>query len=186
LSGPTHINAHADFMTNDVWTVHTDYHVEMLYANGVQVILDNKFENGLRFEGSEGWAFCSRGAVRVTASDPNLADAADPNKGPLRASDPRILSPLGHGAKRWPASSNHYLNWLEGIVARRDPIAPVDQAARSLEACAAAWIGMKLKRKLVWNPHKEMFVGDNEANAMRERTARAPEYDFRRVMERLD
>jgi len=183
LSGPTRIDAHADFMTNDMWTVHTRYHVEMLYANGVQVILDDKYETGLRFEGSEGWAFCTRGAVRVTASDPNVPSANETNEGPMRASNPKILSPLGLGAKRWPASSNHYLNWLECIVARRDPIAPVDQAVRSLEACAAAWIGMKLERKLTWNPEKEMFLGDYEANAMRERKARAPQYDFRRVMQ---
>jgi myo-inositol 2-dehydrogenase / D-chiro-inositol 1-dehydrogenase len=160
--------------------VHTDYHVEMLYANGVQVILDDKFENGLRFEGTEGWAFCSRGSVRVTASDPN-APETDPNKGPLRASDKKILEPLKHG-KRWAPSSNHYLNWLESIAANRQPIAPIDQAARSLTACAAAWIGMKLKRKLTWNPEKEMFVNDDEANAMRERKPRSSEYDFRRVM----
>jgi predicted dehydrogenase len=178
LSGPATIDAHADFMTGDVWTVHRNYHVEMLYANGVNVILDNSFENGLRFEGSEGWVFCSRGSVRVTSSDPNSTEPADTTKGPLRASDPKILSPLGEGAKRWPPSSNHYVNWLESIIARRDPIAPVDQAARSLEACAAAWIGMKLKRELTWNPHKEMFVGDDEANAMCERKPRKPEYDF--------
>jgi myo-inositol 2-dehydrogenase/D-chiro-inositol 1-dehydrogenase len=182
LSGPTHIDAHADFMTGDVWTVHTDYHVEMLYANGVNVILDNSFENGLRFEGGEGWAFCSRGSVRVTASDPNLADATDLNKGPLRASDPKILSPLRAAAKRWMPSSNQYANWLDSIIAQREPIAPIDQAARSLTACAAAWIGMKLGRKLTWNPHKEMFVGDDTANAMRERKPRDSEYDFRRVM----
>jgi myo-inositol 2-dehydrogenase/D-chiro-inositol 1-dehydrogenase len=183
LSGPTSIDAQADFMTGDVWTVHRNYHVEMLYANGVQVILDDKFENGLRFEGSEGWVFCSRGSVRVTSSDPNLTEPADPNKGPLRASDPKILSPLDTGAQRWPASSNHYVNWLESIVTKRNPIAPIDQAARSLTACATAWIGMKLKRKLTWDPAREMFVGDDEANAMRERKPRNAGYDFNVVMQ---
>src|SRR5271154_1908043 len=181
LSGPNSIDAQANFMTNDVWTVHTNYHVEMLYANGVNVILDDKFENGLRFEGDEGWTFCSRGSVRVTASDPN-APETDPNKGPLRASDPKILSPLDADAKRWPRSSGHYQNWLESIIANREPIAPINQAARSLTACATAWIGMKLKRKLTWNPEKEMFVNDDEANAMRERKARSTEFDFREVM----
>jgi len=184
LSGPTEIDAHANFMSGDVWTVHTNYHVKMRYANGVNVILDNNYENGLRFEGSEGWIFCSRGSVRVTSSDPNLAEPADLTKGPLRASDAKILSPLGTGAKRWPPSNNQYANWLDSIIARREPIAPIDQAARSLTACATAWIGMKLKRKLTWNPEKEMFVGDDEANAMRERHARAQEYDFREVMKK--
>ena len=180
LGGPLTIDAHAGFMTNDVWTVHSTYHVEMLYPNNVEVILDNKFETGLLFEGSEGSVFCTRGAERVTASDANLP-AADA-KQPLRASDKKILSPLAASATRWPKSSNHYLNWLESIRDNRQPIAPIQQSARSLEACAAAWIGMKLKRKLTWDPATESFVGDDEANALRERKPRSAEYDFRVVM----
>jgi myo-inositol 2-dehydrogenase / D-chiro-inositol 1-dehydrogenase len=178
LSGPQSITGSAEFMTNDVWTVHTTYHVEMLYANGVEVILDNKFENGLRFIGTEGSVFCSRGAVRVTSSDPNSPDSG---KSALRWSDPKLAS-LPAGAKHWPASSNHYLNWLEAIVANRDPIAPVDQAARSLQACATAWIAMKLKRKLTWDPNKEMFVNDKEANAMLDRKPRKAEYDIHALL----
>ena len=178
LSGPSTIEGTAQFMRNDVWTVHTNYHVEMSYANGAQVILDDKFENGLKFIGTEGWVFCSRGAVRETSSDPNVPDT----KSALRASNPKILSPLPAGAKRWPPSSNHYLNWLESIVANRDPIAPVDQAARSLQACATAWIAMKLNRKLTWDPEAEMFVNDDAANAMRDRKPRSEEYDIHRVL----
>jgi predicted dehydrogenase len=181
LGGPLTVDSHAEFMTNDVWTVHTTYHVEMLYPNKVQVILDNNFENGIRFEGDEGWVFCTRGAEKVTASDPNTPDESKPS---LRASDPKILSPLGADTKRWPKSPNQYLNWIESVAANRQPIAPIEQSARSLEACAAAWIGMKLKRKLTWDVATEMFVGDDQANAMRERKARKPEYDFNVAMKK--
>jgi myo-inositol 2-dehydrogenase/D-chiro-inositol 1-dehydrogenase len=181
LSGPKTITGSAEFMTNDLWTVHAGYHVEMLYANGVEVILDNKFENGLRFIGTEGWVFCSRGAVRQTSSDPNVADTT---KSALRASDPKILSALPSDAKRWPASANHYFNWIDSIVANRDPIAPVDQAARSLQACATAWVAMKLKRKVTWDPEKEMFVKDDAANALLDRKARKAEYDIHALLAR--
>jgi myo-inositol 2-dehydrogenase / D-chiro-inositol 1-dehydrogenase len=185
LSGPIHVDSHAEFMTNDVWDVHTTYHVEMRYANGVQVILDNKYENGLRFEGSEGWVFCKRGAVRMTSSDPDAKEPEDSSRGPLRASDPKILAPLtASETVRWPASPNHYQNWVEGILANREPIAPIEQSSRSLETCAVAWIGMKLKRKLTWDPAKEEFVNDAEANAMRERKPRSTEYDFHAVMKK--
>ena len=184
LSGPTRIEAKAEFMRDDVWTVHGPYHVEMTYANGVRVTLDNKFENGIRFEGSEGWVFCTRGAVKVTASDGNAKDQADAGKGALRASDPKVLSALGADAKRWAPSPNHYLNWLESIVAKRDPIAPVDQAARSLQTCAAAWIGMKLNRPLTWDPVQETFVGDAQANALRSRPPRKLEYDVAALMKK--
>lgn len=179
LGGPLTIDSKAEFMKDDVWTVHSTYHVEMLYPNDVQVIMDNKFETGLKFEGDEGWVFCTRGAEKVTASDANA-----PVNGilPLRASDPKLLSPLGSDAKRWPASANHYRNWLESIIANKDPIAPVDQAARSLQACAAAWIGMKLGRKLTWDATKEAFTGDDEANALRSRTPRHAEYDIQALL----
>lgn len=172
LGGPLTIDAHAKFMRNDVWTVHTTYHVEMLYPKGVRMILDNHFENGIRFEGDEGWVFCAR--------------SEDSGEGvlPLRASDQKILSPIEGEAGRWMPSRSHYGNWLESIVANRQPIAPIQQSARSLEACAAAWIGMKLKRKLTWDVATEMFVHDDAANALRSRQARKPEYDFNLVLQK--
>lgn len=176
--GPKTIEAAAEFMTNDVWTVHTTYHVEMLYPKGVLVVLDDKFENGLRFEGTEGWVFCTRSGARVTSSDPTAPEQDTQRRGPLRASDPKILEPLGPGAVRWPPSANHYLNWLEAIAAGRDPIAPVEHAVRTLEACVAAWIAMKLQRKLNWDAAKEAFVDDPEANALTRRKPRKPEFDF--------
>ena len=182
LSGPTRISGHADFMQNDVWTVHHGYHVEMQYANGVQVILDDKYTNGLRFEGSDGWVFCARGAAQVTSSDPNAAAASSQAKA-LDASRMEILTaPYDAKAVRWMPSDNHYRNWLEAIPTRRDPIAPVDQAVRSMQACAAAWISMKLNRPLTWDPAKEEFVGDADANAMRMRKPRAAQYDVHRIL----
>jgi myo-inositol 2-dehydrogenase / D-chiro-inositol 1-dehydrogenase len=171
LSGPTSVVARADFMKNDVWTVHHTYHVELGFAAGITMILDNTFENGLRFEGSEGWVFCSRDATRVTASDGNAKDPAA-ELPPLRASDPKILGPLPAGALRWAPSPDHYLNWLEAVAAGRDPIAPVEHAVRCIEACCVSWIGMKLGRKLTWDPTAEAFVGDDEANALRARRSR--------------
>lgn len=179
LGGPSAIDAKAEFMKDDVWTVHSTYHIEMLYPNDVTVILDNKLETGLKFEGEEGWIFCTRDDAKVTASDANLPAGG---KSPLRASDSKLLSPLGADAKRLPPSANHYRNWLESIVANKDPIAPVDQAARSLQACAAAWISMKLGRKLTWDVATEAFTGDDEANALRDRKPRKAEYDIHALL----
>lgn len=180
LSGPTSIDAKADFMQNDMWTVHHTYHIEMGYANGVTVIMDNTFENGLRFEGDNGWIFCCRGAERITASDPNLPAGNDKS---LMASDPAILNTtLADTATLWMSSAEHHSNWLEAIISRKDPIAPVDQGVRSLEACAAAWIGMKLGRKLTWDPSTERFVNDDGANAMRFRKPRKSDYDITTIM----
>ena len=181
LGGPRTVEARAEFMHDDVWTVHTTYHVEMEYPHGVRVILDNNFETGIRFEGDEGWVFCTRTGEEI--NDPKSPSGIDVLR-PLRASDPKILSPLDAGAVRWMPSKTHHGNWLESIAANRQPIAPIQQSARSLEACCAAWIGMKLKRKLTWDAAAEMFAGDDDANALRDRKARKPEYDFRLALKK--
>jgi len=170
LGGPRTIEARAEFMKNDLWTVHTTYHVEMLYPGNVRVLLDQKFPTGIRFEGDEGWIFCTRG------------EDGNDTLPPLRASDTKILSPLTGDVIRWPSSKSHHGNWLESIAANRQPIAPIQQSARSLEACAAAWIGMKLKRKLTWDAATERFAGNDAANALCSRPARKPEYDFAQAM----
>jgi len=185
LGGPLTLEGRATFMQNDVWTVHHTYHVEMTYPGDVRVILDNEFPNGIRFEGADGWVFCARGAGLVTSSDPGAGQQAQPARKSLDASKLEILTaPFGAKDVRWPASDDHYRNWLEAIISRKDPIAPVDQSARSLEACAAAWIAMKLQRKLAWDAKREVFVNDAEANALRGRKPRSAAYDIARVMKK--
>ncbi len=177
-SGPTQVTGRADFMRNDVFTVHEGYHVEMEYANGVTVILDDAYPNGLRFEGSDGWIFCARGPAQVTRSDPSAAR----KEKALDASDMRRMTePHAANAVRWMDSTDHYRNWLESVLARRDPIAPIDQAVKSLQACATAWISMKLGRAVTWNPEDESFGSDAEANALCRRAPRSAKYDVHRI-----
>jgi predicted dehydrogenase len=171
LGGPQTVEALAKFYRDDLVTVHGGYHVEMVYPKNVRVILDDKLPVGIQFEGDDGWIFCTR------SDDSN-------GQPPLRASDKKLLSPLDNNAVRWSPSKTHHGNWLESIVANRPPIAPIQQSTRSLEACAAAWISMKLKRKLTWDAAAERFAGDDEANALRGRKARKPEFDCELAMQR--
>jgi myo-inositol 2-dehydrogenase / D-chiro-inositol 1-dehydrogenase len=166
-SGPTSIEARAEFMQGDQWTVHTGYHAELAYTNGTRLIVDDAFDNGIRFEGDGGSLFCSRIKDQVVASDPAI-----------------LATVLPTNAVRWAASTDHYANWLQCILDRRDPVAPVDHGARTLTTCVAAWIGMKLGRKLTWDPLAERFVGDDQANAMCSRTPRHADYDLAAVMQR--
>ena len=183
LGGPGRIEGTATFMKNDVWTVHHTYHVEMVYPGGVRVILDNAFRNGIRFEGADGWVFCARGSAQVTASDPGTSQQ---DKRPaLEASNPSILtSPLPANAVRWAPSDDHYRDWLLAVAARKDPIAPIDQSARSLEACAAAWIAMKLQRPIWWDVQAEQFKDDAAANALCGRKPRSAAYDITAIMKK--
>lgn len=178
LSGPRTVEARADFMQDDQWTVHRGYHVEIGYQGDTRVVLDEKSEVGLEFVGEEGTLFCTRGSGQVTASDPNAASS----KAALRASDAKLLLPLPESAVQLPPSSDHYANWLEAIRDRKQPVAPVDQAARSLTVCYLSWLAMKLGRKLEWDPVAERFVSDDAANARLARPRRKSEYDVEALL----
>jgi myo-inositol 2-dehydrogenase / D-chiro-inositol 1-dehydrogenase len=174
LTGPVAIEARAEFPTSGLWNVHGPYHIEMGYANGATMIIDHKFPNGVRFEGSDGWIFVTRGAERVTASDPIPTGNAAKS---LQASDPEILrTPLGKNDVRLHESpeGDHHLDWITSIQTRKPAVTSAEQAHRSTSACITGWIGMKLGRKLKWDPVKEMFEGDDAANDLLSRTERAP------------
>lgn len=174
LTGPVMIEGKAEFPKSGLWNVHGPYHIEMKYANGVTVIIDHTLPNGVRFEGSDGWIFVTRGAERVTASDPVAKGAA---AAALQASKPEILTePLGEKDIRLHASPNndHHLDWITSIQTRKPAVTSAEVAHRSTSACITGWIAMKLGRKLVWDPEKETFSGDETANSMRSRPQRAP------------
>jgi predicted dehydrogenase len=170
LTGPVEVEGTAVFPTQGLWNVHGAYHVEMKYANGVTMIIDNKFPNGVRFEGSEGWIFVGRGDAQVTASDPTSGGGKA-----LAASKPSILrSEIKPDEIHLYKSPDQHLNWLQSIQTRQRAATTPEIAHRSTAACEVAWISMKLGRKLRWNPEKEEFVNDAEANAMRSRPQRPP------------
>jgi hypothetical protein len=174
LTGPVSIEAKAEFPTSGLWNVHGPYHIEMTYANGVTVIIDHKLPNGIRFEGADGWIFVTRGAERVTSSDPVPAGNAAKA---LQASNPDILkTPLGANDIRLHESpkGDHHLDWITSIRTRKPAVTSAEQAHRSTSACITGWIGMKLGRKLKWDPVKEMFDGDDAANDLLSRAERAP------------
>jgi predicted dehydrogenase len=172
LTGPVEVWGSAEFPGKGLWDVHGAFKTYARYANGVEMVVSGEFPNGIRFQGSEGWIFVSRGNEAVTASDP-VAKLQDPQA--LSASDPRILtSAIGPTEMRLPLSTDHHGNWLEAIRTRRQPIAPVEVAHRACTACLLHHTAMKLGRRLRWDPAREEFPGDAEANAQRARPQRAP------------
>ena len=171
LTGPIEVWGHADFPTSGLWDVHGIFKTEALYANGVKMIVSNELPNGVKFVGTDGWIWVTRGTDRATASDPVNSDGTKP----LDASDPRILSSkIGDHEFKFIVSADHHRNWLESIRDNKNPIAPVEEAHRSYSACLLHHIAMKLDRKIKWNPDKEEFVNDPQASAMLSRPQRKP------------
>ena len=169
-SGPVEIWGKAEFPKEGLWDVHGIFTTHALYSNGVEMIVSNELPNGVKFEGSDGWVFVSRGDYQVTSSDPG-AKGVQAKK--IDASDPKILtSVIGANEFHLPVSTNHHGNWLESIRDNKDPIAPVEEAHRSCSACLLHHIAMKLNRKVYWDPVKEQFKNDAEANKMVSRPQR--------------
>jgi len=171
-SGPVEIEARAEFPKSGLWDVHGKYFITARYANGVTMLVSDEFPNGVRFEGTEGWIFVTRGDYAATAGDPVVPGE---NRKSLDAGDPKILaSVIGPQEIHLYDSPDQHGNWLDCIRTRRQPIAPVEVGHRTSSACLVSHIAMKLGRKLKWDPSRERFIGDEAANGMLSRPMRSP------------
>jgi hypothetical protein len=129
------------------------------YANGVKLILRNDgwLKLGscpVRFEGDTGWV--------------ETGDNAD-----IVASDDALL--VGRGAKiaGYPADF-HVRNFLDCVKSRGQPRANADVACQAHIACHAANVALYLGRKVLYDPTKNEFIGDAEANRLRSEALREP------------
>ena len=171
LTGPIEAEAKAEFPKSGLWNVHGNYEAKLKYANGVEMFLSSKNPNGIKFEGSNGWIFVSRGNVRVTATDPG----AGGNNEAFSANDPKILSSvIGPNEIHLYESAEQHGNWLDCIKVKKPTISPAETAHRSCSACLVAHAAMKTGKKLYWDPEKEIFKDNIEANKLLSRPQRYP------------
>jgi myo-inositol 2-dehydrogenase / D-chiro-inositol 1-dehydrogenase len=176
-SGPIEISGWAEFPSEGLWTVHGKFRTEALYDNGVNMIVSNELPNGIKFIGSDGWIWVTRGSYSVTASDPGTSEDNKDIKS-FDASDARILKTvIGPDEIKLYHSEDHHGNWLDCIRTRKQPIAPAEVAHRSCSACLLHHAAMKVDRKLYWDPLRERFKNDDEANKFLSRGHRPP-YEF--------
>lgn len=126
------------------------------YATGVVVKLSGGApRGGAMFIGEKGKMTIDRGRLRT---DPPELAAAE----------------LPAGAVRFEVSNNHKQNWFDCLKSRKRPVADVEIGHRSATVCHLGNIARWTGRKLRWDPAKERFLGDEEANALLSRPQRAP------------
>ena len=167
LSGPTEIEGTGVFPKDMLTDCATSWQVENRYANGVTLVhMDDGTApkhplqkgghgHGVMFLGTEGWVHVDRS--RMDAEPKSLLTAkAGPDEVHLFKSD------------------NHHVNFVDAVKGRTKPAAPIDIAVCSDILCNLEQIAIKLKRKLCWDPAREVFVNDDEANRMLDRPMRAP------------
>jgi predicted dehydrogenase len=157
LTGPVEAEGTGVFPRDGFCDCAIQWNVLMRYANGVVLDYSDEGRNrhGIRFEGTEGWVHVARGFI--DAEPKMLLDTRfEPNEVHLYE------------------SANHVGNFLDCVKSRAETVCPIDVTIRSDMICHLSDIAMRLGRKLRWNPDKERFVGDAEADRMLSRAMRAP------------
>ena len=110
---------------------------------------------GVTFEGTNGWIWVTRGEIE--------------------ASPKSVLeSEIGPGEIHLYKSTNHHRNFIDCVLSRNEPAAPIEQAHRSVSIAHLGNIALRLGRDLKWNPKDEQIIGDDEAGRMLSRPMRGP------------
>ncbi len=135
------------------------------FANGVKMILSrgDKYWHGScgeRFDGPGGWIAAADGYRKTEASSPGLLADFDKVVHEYQTRTQRAMS--------------HTRNFLDCVKSRQQPVANAEVMHRSMSTVHAANICMWLKRDLTYDPVKEEFVKDEEANRLRSRAMREP------------
>lgn len=158
-TGPKFISGEAAFPdTSWLYNASLTHRIEYEYADGRKLVSETTTDGskyGIHFEGDEGWIWVENEEIK--ASKESI-----------------VNSPLESDAIRLYNSANHYENFVDCVLNRKEPAAPVEIGHRSAAICHLGHIATILKRPLKWNPESERFEGDEEANGMLSRPSREP------------
>lgn len=167
LSGPTEIQGAGEFPKGMLTDCCVSWQVENRYANGVTLVhMDDGTSSkhplqkgghghGVMFLGTEGWVHVDR--EKLDAQPASLLDIK------IASNEVQLFKSANHGA-----------NFIDAVKGRNQPAAPIEIAVRTDTLCQLQLIAARLRRKLRWDPVKEQFLNDSEANALLDRPMRAP------------
>jgi predicted dehydrogenase len=161
LTGPVEAEGTAEFPRDGLCDCATSWEVNLKFANGVMMNFTDGEKNplGVRFEGTDGWVF---------VKEEHLGGTVDANPKEL------LRKEIGPDEVHLPISNHHQQNFLDCVKTRSRTVAPVEVAVRSDTLCQLSDIATRLGRKLMWDPEKEGFIGDAEANRLLKRPMRSP------------
>ncbi len=147
------------------------FHIDLKFANGSVLNVNDHYTsedgsisegNGILFVGDEGRFFVNRGKL-VGAPIEKMTEAD------LKWLDEEVVKLYG-GKK----PNGHMRNFFECVESRELPISDVFTHHRTMTSCHMCNITLLLDRPLKWDPDKEEFLGDDQANALMTRKQRAP------------
>ncbi|MFT7513107.1 MAG: putative dehydrogenase [Candidatus Omnitrophota bacterium] len=130
------------------------FKIRYRYANGVEMTMFSTTDGatyGTKFIGTEGSVFVEN--QKLITDPPSL------RKQKLKDSDTPLY-----------ASTHHHRNFIDCILSRARTASTVESAHRAGSACHLGAIAADLGRPLKFDPVKETFIDDAEANARVTRT----------------
>ena len=155
-TGPIAIkNVTGKFAEGPIYNTATEYSFDCIYANGVTLTISSMERPGVTFEGTDGWVWANRGKHEAS-------------------SDEILNSVIGEDEVHLYESSNHVKDFLDCVQSRKEPVAPVEVAHRSITLAHLGNIALRRGRELRWDPAEEQFVGDEGASEMLRRIYREP------------
>ncbi|UCC96435.1 MAG: Gfo/Idh/MocA family oxidoreductase [Phycisphaerales bacterium] len=167
-TGPIEIQGTGVIPADGLADTAVEWEIEHTYANGVKMIHAStkiaikrarqfavRNGPGILFLGTEGWVLVGRGYLE-----------AEPKS--------LLTATIGPEEIHLPRSNNHRRSFLECVKTRQKTICPVESAVRSDTICHLDDIAIRLGKKLRWDPQKEEFVNDDQANRMLTRAMRSP------------
>ncbi len=143
----------------DFFNVPYDFYFRTKTANGVQVDIETRLDNGILFEGTKGRIFVNLG--RITGKPIEEAWDADCYGEEARKA-------IFKGKPVTDHMTNFYLCVREG----GEPVSDVFTHTQTMTSLHVVNIAARLERPLTWDPKAEKFVGDEQANSFINREQR--------------
>lgn len=125
--------------------------LRFIYANGVEMVHGGAVD--CEFIGSSGTIQAGRTYLKCTSEE-------------------ILKTPIGEKEFHVYPSSEHKRNWIECMRTRKTTICPAEVGHRSASVCHLGNLGYQLRRKLKWDPAREQFIDDPEANGLTSREPR--------------
>jgi len=152
---------------DDHYNTAHDYAVICKFANGTEMNVTSRGDNGILFEGTKGKFFVNRGKIVGTPIEENW------DKDAFDDSDLQRL----YKDKPYEGHKNNFYRCIrDGGL----PVSDVFSHVQAMNTCHLAAIAARLNRKIKWDPNAERIVGDEQAATFFARTPREG-YEIPRV-----
>ncbi|GAB3936017.1 Gfo/Idh/MocA family oxidoreductase [Larkinella terrae] len=149
-SGPVEVEGKGEF-PKSLWNSMINFSVTYRYANGVEITCQQTptSKPGIKYTGSEGWILVDNYPGVITSSNPGMLTSKPSG------------SELDLSKTLWDK-----VDFVDAIKTGRKTLEPIEVGHRTISLSQIGLIACQLSEKLNWNPEKELFVGNNAANAL--------------------